>query len=74
MSYKNFPIEECAAAAEKLIADGATIYQKFTCGKCGSRQTISEPDKFFTTGKCEECGHVTNIAMSGCNYLIVAQG
>jgi hypothetical protein len=36
---------------------------------CGSRQTCDEPDKFFETAACEECGHVTDIARQGCNYM-----
>lgn len=70
MSPLDYPIEECAKTAESLIADGATIYQKWTCLGCGERKTMVEPDVFFTQGKCEECGHVTDLTKTGCNYLV----
>lgn len=70
MKYNDYPIEECADACEKIIATGGTIHQKYTCAKCGSRQAMEEPNKFFTTGTCGECGHVTDIAKQGCNYLV----
>ena len=61
----------CAEAAEKLVNDGHLVFQKFTCDNCRARQTISEPNKFFTTGECQECGHVTDIVKRGCNYLLI---
>jgi hypothetical protein len=68
----NYPLDECAAKAERLVAAGAQVYQKFTCSSCGSRQTIDTPNVFYTTGRCEECGHITNIKADGCNYLVHA--
>lgn len=62
---------ECIERAAPLIESGATIHQKFTCLACGSRQTMAEANKFFTRGKCEECGHITNIEAQGCNYLVM---
>ncbi len=64
------PLEECAKTAMLLIAEGATIYQKYTCANCGRRLVMDEPDRFFTKGKCDECGHVTDIQAQGCNYLV----
>jgi hypothetical protein len=66
------PFDECAAAALDLVEHGVTIFQKFTCDKCGSRQGIEDPNVFYTTGKCEECGHITDIRARGCNYLAMA--
>jgi transcription elongation factor Elf1 len=65
------PIMDCIKTAAPLIESGATIHQKFTCAKCKSRQTVAEANLFFTTGKCEECGHITNIEAQGCNYLVI---
>jgi hypothetical protein len=65
------PLHECAATAAPLIESGATIHQKFTCLACGARQTIAEANQFFTRGKCEECGHITDIAVQGCNYMVI---
>jgi hypothetical protein len=65
------PLYECAKTASQLIDRGATIYQKYTCTNCGSRQTMAEGNKFFTRGRCEECSHITNIELSGCNYMVM---
>jgi len=71
--YQDFPIDECAAALERIMKNNPTahFYQKWTCEKCGERVTGNEVDKLFTGGHHEECGHVTNIEKSGCNYAIV---
>jgi hypothetical protein len=65
------PIHECMRSAQELIDQGHEIYQKFTCEKCGSRQTIDERNVFYATGKCEECKHITNMRLRGCNYLAI---
>jgi hypothetical protein len=31
---------------------------------------MEEPNTFYTTGSCDNCGHVTDIAKNGCNYLL----
>ncbi len=31
---------------------------------------MDEPSKFFATGKCEACGHVTDVRAAGCNYML----
>jgi hypothetical protein len=66
---EDYPLFDVAAAAQKKIDEGFTVHQKFTCTKCRSRQTIAEPNKFFQTGQCEECGAITNILVTGCNYV-----
>lgn len=65
------PFDEVVTAADNDIQTGADVYQKFTCVGCGERQTMEVPNTFYTSGKCEECGHVTNIVERGCNYLLV---
>ena len=65
------PFYENVAEAQHVIDAGGTVYQKFTCAGCTARQTMSVPNKFFTSGKCEECGHITDILVSGCNFLAV---
>ena len=65
---------ECAMTANAEIEKGATIYQKFQCEKCGTPQHMETPNAFYTFGKCEECGHVTDILNNGCNYLLVVEG
>lgn len=67
----DYPFDEVAKTAKEAALLGAEVHQKFTCAKCGVRQTIAEPNKFYTKGKCEECGHITDIKAQGCNYLII---
>jgi Zn finger protein HypA/HybF involved in hydrogenase expression len=69
--YLDHPFDEVAATAQEKIAEGATVYQKFTCAKCGQRLTIEEPNVFFTEGHCDKCGAITDIKKRGCNYLII---
>jgi rRNA maturation protein Nop10 len=68
--YKNYPFDVCATAAARLVEDGLTIHQKFTCAKCGSRQTIETPNRFFIEGICEKCRYTTDIRKTGCNYMV----
>lgn len=67
----DFPIEECAVECERVISEGGHIFQKFSCEKCGKRLAMDVPDRLFTTGSCDACGHVSNIAENGCNYVII---
>ena len=69
-TYKNFPLEECAYGVARLKEQNptATFFQKWTCEKCGDRVTGNEPDKLFTHGHHEECGHITDIRKTGCNW------
>lgn len=70
--YKNFPVEEVMEKADWLIKNkNAKIFFKFTCVHCGSRQTFDVPNTLYAEGKCEECGGITNIVETGCNYLLV---
>ena len=71
IEYHDYPLQECADTAQKLIKDGATVLQKFTCQHCKTRQTIPDPNVFYTKGKCEECSQITDIEKHGCNYLLM---
>jgi hypothetical protein len=66
----NYPFYEVAEKASELIRAGADVYQKFTCGQCGNRLTMDEPNIFYKEGSCDNCGHITNIEETGCNYLV----
>lgn len=68
------PLELIAEECEELIAKGATIFQKFTCEACLARQVMTEPNVLYTSGKCDECGHVTDIQLRGCGFMYVASG
>ena len=70
--YNDFPFYEAVEQAEELIKKGVMVHQKFTCAGCGQRLTIEEPNRFYTTGTCDKCSHVTDIRARGCNYLLIA--
>lgn len=59
------PVAEAIAKAEELISKGATVFIKFTCEKCGNRLGFDEPNRLYTTGSCDKCGHVTEIKKCG---------
>ena len=71
MPYNDYPIEECAATLEPLVAKGCTFYQKWTCEKCGERVTGNNPNALYTEGHHEECGHTTDLKRTGCNYMLI---
>jgi len=65
-----YPLDECLHGANDCIDNGGTVYQQFLCGKCGMKQTIDIPNTFYVKGACEECKHVTDLAKTGCNYMV----
>lgn len=74
--YKDHPIEECLERALPFIEKGATVYQKWTCARCGERVTANNPNTFTELGHHEEkadgtaCGYVTDIRKTGCNWAL----
>jgi len=64
-----YPFDSVAKQARQKMAEGWTINQQFNCAYCGTKQTMDEANKFFTTGKCEECGLITDIQRDGCNFM-----
>lgn len=75
-TYRNFTIQECDATLaqykEHIDAGRIAFWQKFTCEKCWKRITVDTPNKLFVLGHCQECGHVSDLRKSGCNYLVRA--
>jgi len=75
MIYRNYTLKECDAALSKHLAairsGRMTFFQKFTCDQCFARITMDEPNKLFVLGRCDECGHFTDLVKNGCNYLAV---
>ena len=71
--YKDFPFEKVCAVAEEKAKDGWQVHQKFTCANCGQRLTMAEPNHFFETGDCDQCGTITDIRKQGCNYLLMGK-
>jgi hypothetical protein len=71
MTVKDFPLDECCEAARDFVADGALVFQKWTCDGCGERVTANTPNVFTELGHHEDCGHVTDIRRKGCNYALI---
>jgi len=59
------PVEEIAVQADAQIQKGFTIWQKWTCAHCGSRQTMDEPNLLYRSGRCQNCDKVSVIAVCG---------
>ena len=71
--YKNYPLEEIADAAEHILRTyprGTAIYQKWTCAGCGDRVTGNNPNEIHEQGHHEDCGHITDMRKTGCNYSV----
>lgn len=66
------PFSEVVVACEAHIAAGDSIFQKFTCSNCGARQVMDTPNLLYTTGRCQECNHITDIAAAGCGYMLIS--
>jgi hypothetical protein len=69
--YRDYPFDMVVAKAKTIIAEGHTVYQKFTCAGCGARLTCEPPNIFYERASCEKCKAFTNIRARGCNYMIV---
>jgi hypothetical protein len=69
VSESDIPFADAVERAELAIRAGFTIYQKFTCQHCRSRQTIDVPNAMYMTGLCEECDSTTNIEAQGCGFM-----
>jgi len=69
--YKDHPFMDVCKSADDLVRKGWTTFQKFTCEQCKARQTIDVPNTFYTKGSCEECGHITDLRITGCNLLLM---
>lgn len=73
VTYKNYPLLEVAKQATVQVETrGATVWQKWTCLHCGSRQTMEQENTFYMSGRCEECGQVSEIVE--CNYMMQIGG
>ena len=67
---KLHPWNECCAQAKEYMDNGFKVFQQFNCGRCGVKQTMDNANVFYTRGRCEECGHETDIVKDGCNYMV----
>lgn len=68
---RDLPIDQLLLQAGKVLKEpGTTVFFKFTCEHCHSRQTFMEPNTLYAQGKCEKCGHVTTITQAGFTLVI----
>lgn len=65
VEHKDLPREEAMRKAELLAQQGWTVHFKFTCGNCGTRCTLQDPNTLYEYGECYECGHKTKLDMVG---------
>lgn len=68
---KHHPWAKVALNVERIVAEGGIILQSWTCDKCGAVQRIGEANGFYIEGECENCGHVTNLKVKGCNFTLL---
>lgn len=69
--YVNLDPDEWMRQAKTWIARGFHVHQKWTCGRCRSRQVMDNANRYFTKGTCEQCGWTTDI--KGANFLSVSE-
>ena len=70
VEFNDYPLMDVVLQVqERLKVPGTEVYQKWTCAHCRSRQTMEEPNTFYMSGTCEECGQVSDI--HECNYMLV---
>jgi len=68
---EDHPWDVIIANVAAHIKNGHICYQKWTCAGCKQRLGSEDPNVFTELGRCEHCGHVTNIKEQGCNYLLM---
>lgn len=73
----NKPLSRIIEIANRYLALGAEVHQKWTCEKCGERITADSSNTFTTQGlhteKADgsECGYTTDIKAAGCGLALV---
>lgn len=75
-TLSDLPFDVIVEQVDKLLTESPTaeVYQKFTCERCGARQTMDKPNSFYREGSCEECGHVSPIHYCGFAMVILGHG
>lgn len=68
---KNHKFSKIVKEMKRHAEAGHQAYLKWTCEKCQQRATANEPNRVSRMMLHEDCGHVTDLAHSGCNYLLV---
>ena len=65
VNHKDLPSKEAMIRAELLAQQGWTVYFKFTCGHCGERCILQDPNTLYEYGECCVCGYETKLDMVG---------
>jgi hypothetical protein len=73
---KLYPFRDAVEMAHKLLNNPRTkgdveVYQQWMCVGCGSKETMPDPNTFYTEGRCGQCDRPSNIEADGCNFAIV---
>lgn len=68
-----YPFLEIVDTCNALIKKGTACFQQWQCTHCKTKQTMPNPNVFYTKGICEECKGVTNIVETGHNYMAVME-
>lgn len=71
MKHRDYPLREVIPACAKLVEDGATIFQMWTCKRCGKRCKANTPNQITEFCHHEECGGITDVQQRGCNYAVI---
>jgi hypothetical protein len=67
-----YPFQQVLDQVNDLLNDPTIdCYQQFKCAKCGMKQTMDVANTFYTSGKCEVCGSITDIKRDGHNFMMV---
>jgi hypothetical protein len=66
-THHDFPLEDLAEELENLVAEGWTVFQKWTCRGCGERCISDEPNVIHRAMRHANCGTVSKVSVG--NYL-----
>lgn len=68
---KDLPREELLRQADRAIMEfsgvgaQAEVHFKFTCEKCGARNTFADANVLYEFGDCCQCNHRTAVKQGG---------
>ena len=68
------PFDDVIANARERMLLGWTVHLQFNCANCGVKQTFAEENYLSESGRCEECGQITNLRTDGCNLMVMSGG
>jgi len=63
--------EQTFAEADDLCRQGHKVYQTWQCLYCGDEVVANTSNYWTEFGHHERCGHVTNLRVRGCGYIVI---